>query len=71
MSGRNWWCRCNERRALLSHLRRHGCEPLRQGSKHSIHWHPANRKTSSIPRHSEISDKLAIKICRDLGIPTP
>ncbi|MGO9580215.1 MAG: type II toxin-antitoxin system HicA family toxin [Desulfobaccales bacterium] len=55
----------------MSHLRRHGCEPLRQGSKHSIHWHPANRKTSSIPRHSEISDKLAIKICRDLGIPTP
>ena len=52
-----------KRRALLSHLRRHGCELLRQGKKHSIYWHPANRKTSSIPtiiylhRHNEIDPK--------------
>jgi hypothetical protein len=28
-----------------------------------------NRKTTSVPRHSEIVDKLAIKICKDIDIP--
>ena len=60
-----------KRRALLSHLRKHGCELLREGQRHSVFWNPANQKTSSVPRHTEISDILARKICRDLGIPTP
>jgi len=57
-----------KRRALLKHLKRHGCELLREGSRHSIYWNPANRKTTSVPRHREIVDKLAIKICKDLDI---
>jgi hypothetical protein len=28
-------------------------------------------RTSTIPRHTEIADLLAIKICRQLGIPDP
>jgi mRNA interferase HicA len=60
-----------KRRALLSHLRQHGCELLREGQRHSVFWNPANQKTSAVPRHTEISDILARKICRDLGIPTP
>ena len=28
-------------------------------------------KTSTVPRHSEINDHLARKICKDLNIPTP
>ena len=30
-----------------------------------------DRRTSSVPRHTEIVDKLARKICKDLGIPMP
>ena len=58
-----------KRRALLKHLKRHGCELLREGSRHSIYWNPGNRRTTSVPRHREIVNKLAIKICKDLGIP--
>ncbi|MHB8646372.1 MAG: type II toxin-antitoxin system HicA family toxin [Thermomicrobiales bacterium] len=60
-----------KRRALLSHLRQHGCELVREGKRHSVYWNPANQKTSTVPRHTEIPDTLARKICRDLGIPTP
>ncbi|MBI3318776.1 MAG: type II toxin-antitoxin system HicA family toxin [Candidatus Omnitrophica bacterium] len=60
-----------KRRDLLRHLGQHGCKLLREGSRHSIYWNPASRKTSSVPRHSEINDFLAKKICRDLGIPEP
>ena len=37
----------------------------------SIYCNPSNRRTSSVPRHSEINDFLARKICRDLDIPEP
>jgi predicted RNA binding protein YcfA (HicA-like mRNA interferase family) len=60
-----------KRRALLKHLKRHGCELLREGARHSIYWNPVNRRTTSVPRYREIVDKLAIKICKDLGIPKP
>ncbi|MBU0702848.1 MAG: type II toxin-antitoxin system HicA family toxin [Chloroflexi bacterium] len=60
-----------KRHALLKHLKRHGCELLREGSRHSIYWNPANRRTTSVPRHREIVDNLAIKICEDLDIPRP
>lgn len=30
---------------------------------------PAEKKRSAIPRHNEIKDILANKICKDLGIP--
>jgi len=59
-----------KRCTLLKHLRQYGCELLREGKKHSVYWNPGNRKTSSVPRHTEIVDKLAHKICKDLGIPT-
>jgi predicted RNA binding protein YcfA (HicA-like mRNA interferase family) len=60
-----------KRRALLKHLRKHGCEFFREGKKHSIYWNPATRRTSAVPRHTEILDVLAMKICKDLGIPRP
>jgi mRNA interferase HicA len=58
-----------KRRTLLRHLQKSGCELLREGSKHSVYWNPQNGNTSTVPRHTEIKDKLAIKICKDLGIP--
>ena len=60
-----------KRRALLRYFRRHGCELLREGKKHSIYWNPANRRTSAVPRHTEVVDQLVRKICKDLGIPPP
>ena len=47
----------------------HNCQLLREGSKHSVFYNPVNNKTSTVPRHREIDDFLAKKICRDLGIP--
>lgn len=57
-----------KRHELLKHIKREGCQFLQEGKKHSIFFNPANRKTTSIPRHTEIADKLARKICKDLGI---
>ncbi|WHZ16051.1 MAG: hypothetical protein OJF52_002899 [Nitrospira sp.] len=42
---------------------------LREGARHSIYFNPSKKQTTSIPRHTEISDRLAVKICKDLGIP--
>jgi mRNA interferase HicA len=32
---------------------------------------PAARKISTLPRHREINEDLARKICKDLDIPAP
>ena len=58
-----------KRKALRQHLLNHNCQLLREGSKHSVFYNPVNNKTSTVPRHREIDDFLAKKICRDLGIP--
>ncbi len=60
-----------KRHTLLKHLKEHNCEFLREGKKHTIFYNKSNLRTSSVPRHTEISNKLAYKICRDLDIPTP
>jgi len=57
-----------KRRQLLKHLRRQGCNLLREGGKHSWWHNPALNKRSAIPRHSEIKDILARKICKDLRV---
>jgi mRNA interferase HicA len=54
---------------LVRHLIQYGCELLREGGRHSWWWHPASGKRSAVPRHREISDELAAKICKDLGVP--
>lgn len=59
------------RHELLRHMKQHGCQFLSEGKKHSIYFNPANRKTSTVPRHTEIPNRLASKICKDLGIPQP
>ncbi|RJO74547.1 MAG: type II toxin-antitoxin system HicA family toxin [Myxococcales bacterium] len=58
-----------KRTALLRHLRKQGCRLAREGAKHSLYFNPAQKRYSTIPRHAEIDDKLAKKICRDLGAP--
>ncbi len=56
---------------LVRHLEAHGCYLLRDRGKHSVYVNPANNQTSAVPRHRDINDFLARKICRDLGIPEP
>jgi mRNA interferase HicA len=58
-----------KRLELLKHLREHGCVFIREGKKHSWWAHVPNNRRSAVPRHTEISDQLAGKICKDLGIP--
>ncbi len=57
-----------KRHDLIRHLESHACRLLRDKGKHSVYVNPANNKTSAVPRHREINDFLARKICRDLGI---
>lgn len=56
-----------KRTQLVRHLQKHGAFLIREGKKHSI-YQREERKTQ-VPRHNEIVDELARKICRDLGIP--
>jgi mRNA interferase HicA len=60
-----------KRRDLLRHLERHGCELLREGGNHTVYVNRSAHKASTIPRHREINDFLARKICRDLQVPEP
>jgi mRNA interferase HicA len=58
-----------KRRQLLRHLRANGCELLREGGHHSW-WHNLEQnRRSAVPRHTEISNVLANKVCKDLGVP--
>lgn len=57
-----------KRTELLKYLRSKGCEPIREGGRHSWWGNPNLNKRSSVPRHNEIDDDLAKKICKDLGI---
>ena len=58
-----------KREDLLRFLRQSGCELLREGARHSW-WHNVTLNTrSAVPRHTEINDNLARKICKDLGVP--
>ena len=58
-----------KRTALVKHLRESGCVLLREGSRHSWWHNPLLNRRSAVPRHTEIIDSLARKICKDLGIP--
>jgi len=60
-----------KRRDLIRHLEQHGCEFLREGGNHTIYANRRARTVSSVPRHREVFEVLARKICKDLEIPTP
>ncbi len=58
-----------KRSTLLQHLRKHGCYLKREGRAHSLRSNPATGAVEAVPRHMEISDLLAGKICRNLSVP--
>jgi mRNA interferase HicA len=60
-----------KRLELIRHLERHGCELLREGGNHTIYVNRARKKVSAVPRHREIVEFLAKKICKDLEVPQP
>jgi len=54
---------------LIRHLERSGCVLFREGGRHSIYKNREKGQMTSVPRHREIKENLARKICDDLGIP--
>jgi hypothetical protein len=40
----------------------------REGSRHSIYINPANGAKAPVPRHGEIDNRLARKICQQLEV---
>ncbi len=58
-----------KRNALLRHLRKHGCHLKREGRSHSLWTNPQTGEVEAVPRHTEIPNVLARKICRGLSIP--
>jgi mRNA interferase HicA len=60
-----------KRNQLIRHLSANGCVLLREGGRHSIWKNLANGELTAVPRHQEIKDLMARKICQDLKIPPP
>jgi len=58
-----------KRYQLLDHLQRHGCRLDREGGRHSIFTNSVTGAKAPVPRHSEIDNRLAAKICRQLDVP--
>jgi len=56
-----------KRREPITYIIQEGAVLLREGRRHSIYRKGKYR--TQIPRHTEIVDELARKICKDLNIP--
>lgn len=57
-----------KRQEFIKYLAGNGCVFVREGSRHSVFFNPSVKRISTVPRHNEIDNFLARKICRDLGI---
>jgi predicted RNA binding protein YcfA (HicA-like mRNA interferase family) len=60
-----------KRKDLIRHLEKNGCEFIREGGNHTVYVNRMEKKVSTIPRHREIDENLAKRICKDLGISKP
>jgi uncharacterized protein with von Willebrand factor type A (vWA) domain len=60
-----------KRRELIRHPARQGCSLLREGARHSVWVNPDTGHKEAVPRHAEIDDFLARKICRALSVADP
>ncbi len=56
-----------KRKDLIKHIIKHSASFLREGRRHTIY--KRGRYRTQIPRHKEIVDELARKICKDLDLP--
>jgi len=57
-----------KRKDLVKYLQKCDCVLFREGAKHPVYINEVDRKISTIPRHNEINNFLAKKICNDLGV---
>ncbi len=57
-----------KRIALLKYLGQNGCYLKREGNSHSLWCNPLTGHAEAVPRHIEIPNKLARKICKALSI---
>lgn len=60
-----------KRRDLIRYAEKNGCEFLREGGDHTVYVNRKEKRVSTIPRHREIDEYLAKRVCKDLGIPLP
>ena len=60
-----------KRRELIRHLAEHRRRLLREDARHSVWTNPSPGHKEAVPRHSEVDDLLARKICRALSAPDP
>ena len=58
-----------KREKLFKHFRKYNCHVFREGKKHTIVINNDNDKVTSVPRHTDVNDKLIGRICEDLDIP--
>ena len=56
-----------KRTELIKHIKKYDAVFIREGGRHTI-YQRGEYKTQ-VPRHNEIVDELARKICKDLKIP--
>ena len=56
-----------KRSELIKHLKQEGARFFREERRHTIYY--KGKYHTEIPRHNEIVDELARKICKDLDIP--
>ena len=54
---------------LIRHLKEFGCILKREDAGHSLWVNPKTGEMEAIPRHNEIKNQLAKKICRGLSVP--
>ena len=57
-----------KRYELIHHLERQGCRLEREGRRHTIYANPVKSVKAPVPRHAEIDNRLARKICQQLAI---
>ncbi|MHB1286472.1 MAG: type II toxin-antitoxin system HicA family toxin [Leptospirales bacterium] len=57
-----------KRGAFIRKLENEGCVFVRHGGKHDVYRNPSTGKQTTIPRHSEIADRLCHMITRQLGL---
>ena len=60
-------CAYMKRKQLIRHIKKYNGFLLREGRRHSIYQ--KGRLKTEVPRHNEVVDELARKICKDLDIP--
>ena len=57
-----------KRHELIRHLREHECRMDVEGANHTKFVNPTTGQKATVPRHTEIDNRLAVRICKQLGI---